>query len=129
MKKIKTIILFLVAQLVFVGFVSAGEIKPFNQEEFDKARSDGEVVLLDFYATWCPTCRKQQPVIAEALSQEQFSSVVAFKVDYDSASDLKQEFKIQRQSTLVLLKGKEEKGRLVASTDKDEIVDLLKKGL
>jgi len=110
------------------GAVFASERKTFNQEELEEAKNSGDVILLDFYATWCPTCKKQQPIIKEVLSQEQFSSVVAFKVDYDSATDLKAEYKIPRQSTLVVLKGDQEKGRSIAPTTKEAITELLNKG-
>jgi len=128
MKNLKSFMVLLIAQLLLAGVVFASEIKTFNQEEFDEAKKSGDVILLDFYATWCPTCKKQQPIIKEVLSQEQFSSVVAFKVDYDSATDLKAEYKIPRQSTLVVLKGDQEKGRSIAPTTKEAITELLNKG-
>src|SRR3990167_9178478 len=37
--------------------VLAGNSSPFlefNKADYEKAKSEGKIILLDFYATWCP---------------------------------------------------------------------------
>ncbi len=50
---------------------------------------EGEVVLLNFWATWCPPCRKEMPSMAELHNKfaERGLKIVAVSVDRD-ASDL-----------------------------------------
>lgn len=93
----------------------------------------GETVFADFYTDWCSTCRAQARVI-EALKAENPAYVqeIAFvAVDWDrfSGSQIAQVLNIPRRSTLVLLKGGAEYGRLVAGTRRADIKALLDKGL
>lgn len=50
---------------------------------------EGEVILLNFWATWCPPCRKEMPSMAELHRKyaEKGLKVVAVSVDRD-ADDL-----------------------------------------
>ena len=89
----------------------------------------GETVFLDFSATWCSTCRAQGRII-ESLRQGNaaYDSAMTFvRVDWDQygRSDFTQSHSIPRRSTLVLLRGEAELGRVVASTREDDIRALM----
>ncbi|MBK8440670.1 MAG: thioredoxin family protein [Rhodobacter sp.] len=89
----------------------------------------GKTVFLDFRASWCGTCAAQGRVI-EALLQENpaYARAISFiNVDWDrwGNGDLVKALNIPRRSTLVVLKGKAELGRVVAQTGKAEIKALL----
>lgn len=107
----------------------AGQARPFDQAAFDKAKADGKTVLVDFAASWCPTCKKQGPVIESLLKEDKYKDVVAFKADYDKEQELKKQLKVTGQSTLVVFKGDKEAGRAMGITDKVAIGTLLAKGL
>lgn len=93
----------------------------------------GETVFADFYTDWCTTCRAQARAInalkAENPAYEQAISFVAVDWDQHSRSQIAQVLKIPRRSTLILLKGASEYGRIVAGTQKAEIKALMDKGL
>jgi len=93
----------------------------------------GETVFVDFSATWCSTCARQERVIAELRAQNpDFDANISFvKVDWDDfrKHDVTVSRKIPRRSTLVLLKGDEELGRIVAGTKAEEINKLLELGI
>ncbi len=93
----------------------------------------GETVFLDFFAPWCSTCRAQERHI-EALRAENpaYDSEMTFiRVDWDTygTSSLAQSLQIPRRSTLVVLRGESELGRIVAGTSRDDIQALLDLGL
>ena len=89
----------------------------------------GETVFLDFKASWCTTCKAQERAL-EALKSENpaYEQAITFiNVDWDTygKSDLAKSLKIPRRSTLVVLKGDKELGRIVADTSKASIKALM----
>jgi thiol-disulfide isomerase/thioredoxin len=89
----------------------------------------GETLFLDFTASWCSTCRSQGRTI-NALKAENpaYAQGVTFiDIDWDTygKSELAQSLKIPRRSTLVVLKGDQELGRIVAQTGTADIKALM----
>lgn len=89
----------------------------------------GETVFLDFKASWCTTCAAQERVI-NALKAENPAyerSITFIDVDWDDygKSDLAKSLNIPRRSTLVVLKGDAELGRIVAGTSTKDIKALM----
>lgn len=89
----------------------------------------GKTVFLDFKASWCGTCAAQARVI-EALkaADPAYDSTISFlNVDWDQwgEGELVQQLNIPRRSTLVVLKGNAELGRIVAGTAKADIKALM----
>lgn len=95
----------------------------------EKHLAAGDTVFLDFKASWCSTCAAQERVI-NALLQENadYGDKITFiDVDWDAygKSALAKSLKIPRRSTLVVLKGDQELGRIVAQTGRSEIKALM----
>ena len=89
----------------------------------------GETVLLAYHAKWCSTCAAQERVInalkATNPSYEQGITFVEADWDQHGRSGLARELRIPRRSTLILLRGNQELGRLVADTREDAIRNLM----
>jgi thiol-disulfide isomerase/thioredoxin len=103
----------------------AGEIKPYNQAEFEKLASEGKPILLDFRADWCNICAAQAPVIRELMAQSKYKGLTTFTVDFDTATLLLKAYNVELQSTLIVLTGKHEEGRSVGDTSREGIDRLL----
>ena len=97
------------------------------------ALNQGRTVFVDFSATWCSTCRRQERVI-NALRAENaaYDSAMMFvKVDWDTFRNhqVTTSRGIPRRSTLLVLRGGNELGRIVAGTSQSQIKELMDKGL
>lgn len=118
-----------ITAVVLMATTAQADFKSFNKEEYDAVMSAGKTVVVDFHASWCPTCKKQEPVLNEIVRMKGFENVVAFKADYDQEKDLKKTLNVSKQSTIVVFKGGKEIGRSTGSTSKDELKQLIEKGL
>lgn len=91
--------------------------------------ANGETVLLDFKADWCTTCRAQERVIGQlkAANPAYDDGITFINVDWDKYGngELVNRLNIPRRSTLVVLKGDDELGRLVARTSQRDIQQLM----
>lgn len=97
------------------------------------ALAKGETVFVDYYASWCGTCKRQGRVISELRSKNPAydKAMKFFKVDWDvyASHEVSKSRNIPRRSTLLVLKGDKELGRIVAGTSESEIKKLMDKGL
>ncbi len=103
--------------------------KPFTAAAFEAAQASGKPILIDVSASWCPTCRAQAPILSKLMSDPRFKNMVTFNVDYDSQKDVLRKLNVQRQSTLIVFKGKQEAGRSVADTNPASIEAMIAKAL
>ncbi len=112
------------ALLAFAQTSSAG-LAPYTDQAFKDATTAGKTVVLDVHADWCPTCRRQQPALKKLIDNEPYKNVEVLVVDYDAQADVRQHFKVARQSTLVVFKGATETGRATGITEPEQISQLL----
>ncbi len=117
----------LLALSSLMSLAMAGEIKPFNQKDFDSMTASGKAVVLDISATWCPTCKAQKPIIDGLMKQPAYKDVTLMTIDFDANKPVLKTFKVGMQSTLVAFKGAKEVGRSVGDTSPGGIEGLIKK--
>lgn len=126
-KKIRTLVA--VFGLCTAAFAAmAGEL-PFDKAKFDAALAQGKPVIVDFSASWCPTCKQQKPIVQSLLKEEKLQPVTLFLADYDFEDALKKQLGVTMQSTFVVFKGGREVGRSTGQTQKQAISDLFDKAL
>ena len=117
------------AVLALVSFSAGARDVPYTQAAFDKAVAAGQSVIVDVKASWCPTCKAQQPIVDALLREPKRSNVTLFSADFDTEAALKQRLHVVQQSTFVVFKGGKEVGRSTGETRKDAIAALFDKAL
>ncbi|MBI4665180.1 MAG: thioredoxin family protein [Nitrospinae bacterium] len=107
----------------------AAEIMPFDGKKFAEAQKSGVTIIVGAHADWCPTCKKQEPVIENLSKDGKFATAIVFKVNFDTDKEALKLLKISYQSTLIVFKGNKEAGRSVGETDPGKIRALFEKGI
>jgi len=125
----RTVVLAAVASAALAAPTLATETKPFNQKAFAEAQKAGKPIFVGVHASWCPTCKAQDPILGELMSAPRFKDLVYFVVDFDGQKDAVKAFGVRTQSTLIAFKGDKETGRSVGDTNRASIGALLDKTL
>lgn len=99
-------------------------VKKLNREEFEKARKEEGLILLDFYADWCGPCRMVAPVVEEVSQLRE--DVLVGKINVDDEEALAREFGIVSIPTLIVLKNGQVHKQVVGVRSKEQILELLK---
>ena len=117
------------AALLTAGPALAASGRTYKKGLVEQELAAGKTVFIDFYTDWCTTCRAQGTKIRKLIAENPaYEANISFvKVDWDqhSGSQLVKRLNIPRRSTLVVLKGDRELGRIVASTKTDKIKALM----
>ncbi|WP_293036177.1 thioredoxin family protein [Paraburkholderia sp.] len=107
----------------FIGAAScafAGE-QPYNEAQFTKAISHGQPVVVWFHASWCPTCRAQQPIVDRLAGSAEMKPVTVFVADFDKETALRKSLGVAGQSTFVVFRHGREVTRSTGETDEQAI--------
>ena len=97
----------------------------FSEERFETLQAENAVVLIDVWAPWCPTCKRQREILADFQDQHPEVDFTILEVDFDDDKQLVRKFRAPRQSTLALYRGEEQVWFSVAETRKDVIFEEL----
>jgi thioredoxin 1 len=89
----------------------------FTQARFEQLQAAGEVVLVDVYASWCPTCKKQHEILGAYRAANPDKNLHVLQVDFDKDKKTVLALKAPRQSTLYLFHGDRQLWFSVAETD------------
>ena len=90
----------------------------FNKGLFDKAQSDGKVVIVSSWIKYCSSCASQMKVLNNAKNE--FDNIEYFTFDVTN-KEIAKLFDVQYQTTLLIFKDNKEIYRSIGETSKDLI--------
>ena len=90
----------------------------FNKELFDKAQSEGRIVVVSSWIKYCSSCASQMKVLNEAKNE--FDNIEYFTFDVTN-KEIAKLFDVQYQTTLIIFKDNKEIYRSIGETTKDLI--------
>jgi thiol-disulfide isomerase/thioredoxin len=111
----KKIFIFIFCLLAFN--VNAKETT-FKKELFDKAQSEGKIVVVSSWVKYCTSCAGQMKILDKA--KDDFENIEYFKFDVRN-KEIANFLNVQYQTTLLIFKDNKEIYRSVGETSKDLI--------
>ena len=120
MKKIFTFIFCVFA------FSAIAKETTFNKELFNKAQSDGKVVIVSSWVKYCTSCASQMKVLDKAKND--FNNIEYFKFDVRN-KEIADLFNIQYQTTLLIFKDNKEVYRSIGETSREAIYKAIKSSI
>ena len=96
-----------------------------SKAEFDKLIVSDKAIIVDFYAEWCPPCKKMRPHLDE-ISKEMANEVLVIKIDVDKNPTLAQEMKVEGLPTLQFYKAGKLNATKLGYLTKEELIQQVK---
>ena len=62
-----------------VAPVFATETKNFDPQSFAAAQKEGKPILVRIHASWCPTCKAQDPILGDLMAESQVQEPRLFR--------------------------------------------------
>ena len=124
MKKI-----FLCIVLIIIPNISFGLEKTtnFDLNKLFEIQKSGKTIVINSWNKYCSTCAAQTKVFDQALKD--FKNVEFLFYEQTKNKDIAKTLGINYWTTIVVFKGKTEIAREIGLTNKDQIYDLINKGI
>ena len=129
----KLFVLFVFQLFIFNTSVSMEKETTFNKKLFDKAQSDGKVVIVSSWIKYCSSCASQMNVLNKAKNEGKLLDIKFENIEYFSFDVTNKEianlFNVKFQTTLLIFKNNKEVYRSLGETTEDLIYQALKKAV
>ena len=130
MTKKLIILLFLQLFVIHPSFSMEKETT-FNKEMFNRAQSDGKIVIVSSWIKYCSSCASQMKVLNKAKNDGKLLDIEFENIEYFSFDVTNKEIanllNVKFQTTLLIYKDNKEVYRSLGETTEDLIYEALKK--
>lgn len=92
-----------------------------DAKKINDLKADKGLVLVEFYASWCPHCQRMMPVVADVKALLEGTANV-YQFDIDENSGLASELGVESIPTFIVFKGGEEMWRGSGEMEGDALV-------
>ena len=130
----KKFILLLTVQFFIINpSISMEKETTFNKELFNKAQSDGKIVIVSSWIKYCSSCASQMKVLNKAKNDGELLDIKFENIEYFSFDVTNKEIanllNVKFQTTLLIYKDNKEVYRSLGETTEDLIYKALKKAI
>ena len=105
----------------------------FNKKLFDKAQSEGKVVVVSSWIKYCTSCAGQMKILNNAKNEGELLDISFDNIEYFSFDVTNKEIanllNVQYQTTLLIFKDNKEIYRSVGETTKDLISEAIRSSI
>ena len=98
----------------------------FDKTMFDKAQSEGKIVVVSSWVKYCTSCASQMKVLDKAKND--FNNIEYFKFDVRN-KEIADLFNVQYQTTLLIFKNNKEIYRSIGETSEDLIYEAIRSSI
>ena len=127
----KILLLSIVHFFIITQSISIEKETTFNKKLFDKAQSDGKVVIVSSWIKYCSSCASQMKVLNKAKNEGKLLDIKFKNIEYFSFDVTNQEIAklldVKFQTTLLIFKDNKEVYRSLGETTENLIYEALKK--
>ena len=127
----KLTLLFFIQFFVFNSSISMEKETTFDKKLFDKAQSEGKIVVVSSWIKYCSSCASQMKVLNQAKNEGKLLDVNFQNIEYFSFDVTNKEianlFNVKFQTTLLIFKDNKEVYRSLGETTENLIYQALKK--
>ena len=127
----KLFIITLVQCFIIFPSISMEKETTFNKKLFNKAQSDGKVVIISSWIKYCSSCASQMNVLNKAKNEGKLFDIKFDNIEYYSFDVTNKEISnllnVKFQTTLLIFKNNKEIYRSLGETTEDLIYEALKK--
>ena len=129
----KFILLFVIQLFVLNPSISMEKETTFDKKLFDKAQSEGKVVVVSSWIKYCSSCASQMKVLNKAKNDGKLLDIKFENIEYFSFDvtnkDISNLLNVKFQTTLLIFKENKEVYRSLGETTEDLIYEALKKAI
>ena len=129
----KLLFLLVVQSFIINPSISMEKETTFNKKLFDKAQSEGKVVIVSSWIKYCSSCASQMKVLNKAKNDGKLFDIKFDNIEYFSFDvtnkDIANLLNVKFQTTLLIFKNNKEIYRSLGETTEDLIYEALKKSI
>ena len=119
-------IFILIFTLISFNCFAVEKSTTFTKEIFNKAQSEGKIVVVSSWTKYCSSCASQMKVLDKAKNEFDNIEFLSFEIKNKEIANL---LNVQYQTTLLIFKDNKEVYRSIGETTQDLIYEAIKSSI